>query len=152
MKVICLTYRLVFRLQRNLTRSIGWEQMMGRDVFTRIFYGYRISLSFSLILVFLEILIGTIIGGLQGYFAGIFDLTFQKNYQIFSAIPFFIPSILIMGSFFGRSFTVLYPNPMEPLVGLELVIICVRRVLSSQAGTVCRSSESIWCSFLHYYF
>ena len=78
----------------------------GRDVFTRIFYGYRISLSFSLILVFLEILIGTIIGGLQGYFAGIFDLTFQRIIEIFSAIPF-LYLILIMGSFFGRSFTVL---------------------------------------------
>lgn len=78
----------------------------GRDVLTRIFYGYRISLSFSLILVFVEILIGTIIGGLQGYFAGIFDLTFQRIIEIFSAIPF-LYLILIMGSFFGRSFTVL---------------------------------------------
>ncbi|MEM7179425.1 MAG: ABC transporter permease subunit [Spirochaetota bacterium] len=78
----------------------------GRDVFTRIFYGYRISMSFGLLLVCIELLLGTFIGGIQGYFAGILDLTVQRLIEIFSAIPF-LYLILIMGSFMGRSFTVL---------------------------------------------
>lgn len=78
----------------------------GRDVLTRILYGYRISMSFSLILVFVEILIGTIIGGIQGYFSGIVDLSIQRVVEIISAVPF-LYLILIMGSFFGRSFMVL---------------------------------------------
>ncbi len=78
----------------------------GRDVFTRIFYGYRISMSFSLILVFFEILIGVLLGGIQGYFSGYVDLFFQRVIEILSAIPF-LYLILISGSFFGRSFTVL---------------------------------------------
>ncbi|MCC6275940.1 MAG: ABC transporter permease subunit [Leptospiraceae bacterium] len=78
----------------------------GRDVFTRIFYGYRISMTFSLILVFLEMVIGTILGGIQGYFSGILDISFQRAIEILSSIPF-LYLILIMGSFFGRSFTVL---------------------------------------------
>jgi microcin C transport system permease protein len=78
----------------------------GRDVFTRIFYGYRISMSFSLILIFFEILLGIIIGGIQGYFSGLLDLTIQRFIEILSSIPF-LYMILIMGSFFGRSFMIL---------------------------------------------
>lgn len=78
----------------------------GRDVFTRLFYGFRISMTFALILVFIEMLLGTIIGGFQGYLGGWFDLVFQRVIEIFSSIPF-LYLILIMGSFMGRSFTVL---------------------------------------------
>lgn len=78
----------------------------GRDVLTRLFYGYRISMTFSLILVFIEVLVGTIMGGIQGYYAGIVDLTMQRLIEVFSAIPF-LYLILIMGSFFGRSFGIL---------------------------------------------
>ncbi len=78
----------------------------GRDVLTRILYGFRISMTFSLILVFIEVIIGTIIGGLQGYFSGLVDLSIQRIIEILSSIPFLF-MILIMGSFFGRSFGVL---------------------------------------------
>jgi microcin C transport system permease protein len=77
-----------------------------RDVFTRIFYGYRISMSFSLLLVFLEMILGIIIGGIQGYFSGVVDLSIQRVVEILSSIPF-LYLILIVGSFFGRSFLVL---------------------------------------------
>jgi microcin C transport system permease protein len=78
----------------------------GRDVFTRIIYGYRLAMTFSLILVFVEILLAAIIGGIQGYFVGNVDLIFQRIIEILSAIPF-LYLILIMGAFFGRSFSVL---------------------------------------------
>ncbi|MCU0825431.1 MAG: ABC transporter permease, partial [Leptospira sp.] len=60
----------------------------GRDVFTRIIYGYRLAMTFSLILVFLEVILASIIGGIQGYFAGKLDLFLQRIIEILSAIPF----------------------------------------------------------------
>ncbi|MCB1178750.1 MAG: ABC transporter permease [Leptospiraceae bacterium] len=78
----------------------------GRDIFTRILYGYRISMTFSLILIFFEMVLGVIIGGIQGYFSGIVDLTVQRLIEILSSIPF-LYMILIMGSFFGRGFMIL---------------------------------------------
>ncbi|TGK07255.1 ABC transporter permease subunit [Leptospira semungkisensis] len=78
----------------------------GRDVFTRIFYAYRNSLSFGLILVFIEFLFGTMIGGIQGYYGKRTDIIIQRFIEILSAIPF-LYLILIMGSFFGRGFVVL---------------------------------------------
>ncbi len=78
----------------------------GRDVFTRIFYAYRNSLSFGLILVFVEFLFGTVVGGIQGYYGKRTDIIIQRFVEILSAIPF-LYLILIMGSFFGRGFIVL---------------------------------------------
>ncbi|MCX7998264.1 MAG: ABC transporter permease [Leptospiraceae bacterium] len=89
----------------NFKHWLGTDDR-GRDVLTRILYGYRISMTFSLILVFIEVVIGTIIGGVQGYFSGIVDLSIQRLIEILSSIPFLF-MILIMGSFFGRSFGVL---------------------------------------------
>lgn len=78
----------------------------GRDVFTRIIYGYRLAMTFSLILIIVEILLASFIGGIQGYFMGRLDLFLQRIIEILSAIPF-LYLILIMGSFFGRGFMVL---------------------------------------------
>ncbi|TGK98898.1 ABC transporter permease [Leptospira levettii] len=78
----------------------------GRDVFTRIVYGYRLAMTFSLILIVVEILLASFIGGVQGYFVGRLDLFLQRLIEILSAIPF-LYLILIMGSFFGRGFMVL---------------------------------------------
>lgn len=44
----------------------------GRDVFVRLLYGFRLSIFFSLTLVFVSQIIGTIIGCLQGYLGGEF--------------------------------------------------------------------------------
>jgi microcin C transport system permease protein len=63
-------------------------------------------MSFSLLLVFLEMILGIIIGGIQGYFSGVVDLSIQRVVEILSSIPF-LYLILIVGSFFGRSFLVL---------------------------------------------
>jgi len=47
----------------------------GRDVLARIFYGLRTSLNFGLLLVITSMVIGTIIGAIQGYYGGKIDLT-----------------------------------------------------------------------------
>lgn len=89
----------------NLRHWMGTDDR-GRDVFTRIIYGYRLAMTFSLILIIVEILLASIIGGIQGYFMGRLDLFLQRIIEILSAIPF-LYLILIMGSFFGRGFMVL---------------------------------------------
>ncbi|TGL62822.1 ABC transporter permease subunit [Leptospira sarikeiensis] len=78
----------------------------GRDVFTRTFYAYRNSMSFGLILVVIEFLFGTLVGGIQGYYGKRTDIIVQRLVEILSAIPF-LYLILIMGSFFGRGFIIL---------------------------------------------
>ena len=54
----------------------------GRDVVARLIYGYRISVLFGLILSLFSSIIGIAAGGIQGYFGGWIDLTFQRLLEI----------------------------------------------------------------------
>lgn len=78
----------------------------GRDVFARILYGLRTSMSFGLLLVVLTMTLGVTAGALQGYYGGALDLTAQRMIEVWSALPFLYIMIL-MGSVFGRSFSLL---------------------------------------------
>ena len=59
----------------------------GRDVLARLFYGFRVAIIFSFTLLFLNYLIGIILGCLIGYIGGGFDLFFQRIIEIWSNIP-----------------------------------------------------------------
>ncbi len=60
---------------------------LGRDLFTRILYGARISLSIGLIGVFISLFLGILIGGLGGYYGGTIDLFIQRVIEILRSIP-----------------------------------------------------------------
>jgi microcin C transport system permease protein len=78
----------------------------GRDILTRLLYGYRISFSFALLITFSSMALGIIIGALQGYLGGFFDLSMQRLIEIFSALPF-LYIVIIIGSSIGPSFGML---------------------------------------------
>lgn len=78
----------------------------GRDVFARILYALRISLSFGLALVISTMCLGVLIGGIQGYKGGMVDLAGQRVIEIWESLPF-LYIMIFMGSVFGRSFTLL---------------------------------------------
>ena len=58
-----------------------------RDVLARVIYGFRLSVSFALIVTALTSLIGIAAGAVQGYFGGITDLIFQRVIEIWGATP-----------------------------------------------------------------
>ncbi len=67
----------------------------GRDVASRLLYGFRISIFFSLFLVIAGQVIGTFIGSLQGYFGGVFDIISQRAIEIIVSIPFLYVVIIL---------------------------------------------------------
>jgi len=78
----------------------------GRDVFARLLYGLRTSLTFGLLLVAATAVVGVVIGGLQGYYGGKLDITCQRFIEIWAALPFLYVMILL-GATYGRSFVLL---------------------------------------------
>jgi microcin C transport system permease protein len=78
----------------------------GRDVLARIVYGFRISLSFALLLAVSSYLLGMAIGAIQGYWGGKVDIAGQRLIEIWSALPFLYVVILI-SSIITPSFWVL---------------------------------------------
>ncbi len=76
----------------------------GRDVVARLIYGFRISVLFGLALTIVSSIIGVAAGGVQGYFGGWVDLTFQRFIEVWTAIPslyllLILSSVLVPGFF-----------------------------------------------------
>lgn len=59
----------------------------GRDVLSRLIYGFRVSVLFGLALTVSSALIGIMAGAVQGYFGGAVDLIFQRVIEIWSGLP-----------------------------------------------------------------
>lgn len=74
----------------------------GRDVFTRMIYGTRISLSVGFVSVALYVLIGIILGALAGYFGGWVDVVISRAIEIMICFPTFF-LILAVLAFIGPS-------------------------------------------------
>ena len=77
----------------------------GRDILSRLIYGFRIAVFFSLAFMTLVYLIGITIGCLMGYFGGWFDLLVQRLIEIWALVPF-IYIVIIMFSVIPTSFSI----------------------------------------------
>ena len=69
----------------------------GRDVFTRLMYGGRVSLVIGFIVVLIETVLGVIMGGIAGYFGGWVDNLIMRIVDIFYCIPS-TPMLIILGA------------------------------------------------------
>jgi microcin C transport system permease protein len=67
----------------------------GRDVLSRLVYGFRTAIFFAIAFTVLTYLIGVTVGCAMGYFGGVFDLLFQRIIEIWSNIPFLYMVIIV---------------------------------------------------------
>ena len=85
----------------NRTHLMGTDEN-GADVASRMIHASRIALGIGFIATGIALVIGTIIGGLMGYFSGIVDIIGMRLVEIFEAIPTLF-LLLSFVAFFGRS-------------------------------------------------
>jgi microcin C transport system permease protein len=77
-----------------------------RDVLARIIYGFRLSISFAIVVTVLTSIIGVAAGAVQGYFGGVLDLLFQRVIELWNSVPS-IYIIIIISSMVAMNFWLL---------------------------------------------
>jgi len=105
----------------NAVHWFGTDEL-GRDIFTRILYGGRVSLTVGLLSTFISILLGVIVGALSGYFGGWLDSILMRITDAFLTFPTLFVLILL-GAF-------LREQPIPWLKNSVLVVIIIIAILS----------------------
>lgn len=74
----------------------------GRDVLSRLIYGFRYSMGFAIAVWFFSFLLGTISGAIMGYWGGKVDLFGQRVVEVFSSLPYIL-MLLTLIAFLGAT-------------------------------------------------
>lgn len=71
----------------------------GRDILTRLLYGLRYSMTFAVLVWLTTFIVGTVLGGVMGYFGGRTDFWGQRIVEVLSTVPQFFLLIIIISIF-----------------------------------------------------
>ena len=83
---------------------MGLETVHGRDIFSRVIYGARISLLIAIAATFLSVVIGTTLGIIAGFFGGWVDAFLSRLMDMFLAFPILIFALALAGVFPDEAF------------------------------------------------
>jgi ABC-type dipeptide/oligopeptide/nickel transport system permease subunit len=115
--VVCVAPLVVFLLyattvqgqdptDADLANSVDFEwfsfdhpfgfDIQGRDYYTRVVYGARVSVIIGLLVVGVDVVIALILGGIAGYYAGKSDAVISRTADVFFALPITLAGIVFL--------------------------------------------------------
>jgi dipeptide transport system permease protein len=116
---------------------------VGRDVFSRLIYGARISMGVGFMVVVFSLSIGTLLGLLAGYLGGWVDTIIMRAMDILMALPSILLAIVVV--------TILGQNLANAVIAVGIVVIpgFVRLVRDDRKKPSIRGSiEQLRCGWL----
>ena len=97
----------------SLTHWLGTDNL-GRDLWSRIVYGARVSVTVGFATILLATLMATAIGVTSGYFGGIYDLVIQRVVDAWMSFPYLVIILSVMA--------VLGPGLLNVILSLSIIV------------------------------
>lgn len=94
---IIVTEKGINALAKPSSEHLLGTDEQGMDIFVRLMYGGRLSLTISFLAVFLTSALGIILGGLAGYYGGVVDNIIMRICDVLICLPT-LPLMLIIGT------------------------------------------------------
>ncbi len=86
---------------------------LGRDIFSRMFWGARITLTVSLAATLIAMITGTVLGLVSGYFLGWTDTVISRGVDVLMAFPYFLLALTVIA--------ILGPGLLNGMLAIALV-------------------------------
>jgi peptide/nickel transport system permease protein len=115
-------------------RLLGGDEL-GRDVFSRLIFGARISLTMAFVPVALALLVGGFLGVLAGYTGGVSNMAIMRTMDVFYAYPSILLAVAIAGA--------LGPGILNAVLALTLVFIPPIARVAESVTTQVRGHEYV---------
>lgn len=103
----------LYKHGRNASFLFGADNS-GYDIFTRLAYGARLSLLLSVVVAAINLCLGTVVGALEGYYGGAFDIIMERIKDILYEIP----SVILM-----TLFQLYFAKSLGPIVSMFVAFI-----------------------------
>ncbi|MCZ4271911.1 ABC transporter permease [Maritalea porphyrae] len=114
---------------------------LGRDYFTRIIHGARVSISIGLAAASFSVLIGLPLGAIAGYFGGTIDWFIMRIIEIFSVVPPLLAALLLAALTKGGYFNIVL---IAALFGWVQVCLMVRaQVMAFRNKEFIRAAQAL---------
>ncbi|AOS83373.1 ABC transporter permease [Chlorobaculum limnaeum] len=103
------------------TFLLGTDQY-GRDIFSRVLYGSRISLSIGFLVVLISVSLGTVIGISSGYFGGWIDNTLMRIVDVLIAFPALFLILIIIATFGNSIYLIVITLSFTGWMGVARIV------------------------------
>ncbi|MDA8793747.1 ABC transporter permease subunit [Bacteriovoracaceae bacterium] len=94
----------------------------GRDILSRLLYGFRYSIIYSVSVWVITFFIGTVLGALMGYIGGRFDFISQRIVEILSTVPQFFLLIILIAVFQPSLFLLVFISSIFGWISISYYI------------------------------